>query len=93
MDKQLTENCDTTYNGLLQWYEAMIEKYGWILLVSKKDRNSPKVEHYLSGIRKLYDKLGCYKNQTTNMNKKRDIHVMRNNLYILFGEFIQKSVW
>jgi hypothetical protein len=88
---QVFFNCDVTYNGLLNWYESMIEMYGWILLVSKTNQKSSKISEYLKSIKKLYQKLGCYKNQTMNVDKKRDIQVMRRNLSILFGDFLLKK--
>lgn len=85
---QLFFNCDVTYNGLLNWYESMIEMYGWILLVSKTKPKSSKITEYLKSIKKLYHKLECYKNQTLNVDKKKDIQVMRRNLSILFGDLL-----
>jgi hypothetical protein len=83
------DQCDVTFQDLLGWYEAVFEKYGWILLMSKKNKDSTKIREYLNGVKKLYDKLCCYKHQTINIDKKRDIQVMKKNLYLIFGEFLE----
>lgn len=91
MTNEFYETCDVTYDGLQKWYESVFEKYGWILLMSKKYPDSLKIQSYLEGINRLYHRLCCYKNQTLDLNKKKDLSVMKKNLKIIFGEYIYKN--
>ncbi len=90
-NKYSDDNCDATFQDLSEWYKTMIEKYGWVLLSSKKNPQSTKIVAYLHSLDKLYGKLRCYRKKTIDLNKKDDLYVMEKNIYLLFGDFIKKN--
>jgi hypothetical protein len=81
------KHCDdpATENGLKQWYQAMFEKFGWIILAQSKGYMKDKVQSYKEGLFRLQDKLECKIEDMQDPDKKKDLEIMHKNLQVLIA--------
>lgn len=74
-----------TFNGLHEWYEAMFEKLGWMVLA--KSRATPltdaKVKNYVDGIDALVNSIRKKIGETKDEDCVADLKIMLENTVIL----------
>jgi hypothetical protein len=83
--KRLNVSCKypATMQGLSQWYKAMFEKLGWMILVKKKRENPAKITAYKRSLKLLEKKLECKLESTQETDRKADIQILLDDLKVL----------
>ena len=81
------KHCDdqSTSYGLKLWYQAMFEKFGWIILAQSKGYMKDKVNAYKEGLLRLQDKLECKIDDVQDPDRKKDLEIMHKNLQVLIA--------
>jgi len=81
--------CGTTMHGLQEWYRAMFEKLGWMIIAKHKKYNS-KITAYKNAIKLLKMELEEKIEQVENHDKKTDLKIMHYNVCLLM-EHVNKD--
>ena len=81
--------CGTTMHGLHEWYVAMFEKLGWMILAKHKKYND-KITAYKNGIRRLKSELEDKIESVELHDKKVDLKIMHYNVCLLM-EHVNKD--
>ena len=71
-----------TYHGLHEWYKAMFERSGWMILALKHG-NQLKYDSFVQGLVDLIDTLQSTRKQLHDVDKKRDLLILETNSKIL----------
>jgi hypothetical protein len=71
-----------TYKGLNEWFEAMFEKLGWMIL-AKHYGDDLKIQEYKESLDHLRGALEAKMAATKSDHHKEDLEIMHNNLMIL----------
>lgn len=71
-----------TICGLHQWYEAMFEKLGWMLL-AQRNGWTDQVMTYKNSIHRLEHGIEQRCKQAKDADTKRDLHIMLDNVKCL----------
>ena len=74
--------CGTTMHGLHEWYVAMFEKLGWMILAKNKKYND-KIAAYKNSIRRLKHELEQKIEQVEEHDRKTDLKIMHHNVCLL----------
>ena len=74
--------CDSTFNGLNEWYTSKFEKLGWIILAKEKGMME-KVNSYQTSIKRLHHAILNKIEYIKDLDKKHDLMIMKNNVEIL----------
>jgi hypothetical protein len=81
--------CGTTIHGLQEWYRAMFEKLGWMIIAKHKKYHS-KITAYKNAIKLLKTELEEKIEQVENHDKKTDLKIMHYNVCLLM-EHVNKD--
>jgi hypothetical protein len=78
-------NCTdgATMYGLQQWYVAMFEKLGWMILAKSKGHMEDKIVSYKLSLNRLEEKIRCKINTTYDMDKQIDLKLMLQDVSVL----------
>ena len=78
-------NCKdgATMAGLQQWYVAMFEKLGWMVLAKSKGHMNDKIISYKLSLNRLEEKIRCKINTTFDMDKQIDLKIMLQDVRVL----------
>jgi predicted ATP-binding protein involved in virulence len=76
------ECCDATFNGIHNWYKAMYEKLGWMIL-SKYKGMTDKVASYKNGLQRLKWSIENKIKTMKDHDKKEDLKIMHADLMVL----------
>jgi len=74
--------CGTTMHGLHEWYVAMFEKLGWMILAKHKKYND-KITAYKNGLKRLKYELEQKIDSVEHHDKKVDLKIMHHNVCLL----------
>jgi hypothetical protein len=78
-----SKNCpEMTFKGIHKWYSAMFEKLGWMILAKEKGM-SYKIAPYKMSLQKLKCSILKKHESMDDMDKKKDLKIMLDNLDIL----------
>jgi hypothetical protein len=72
-----------TMQGLYQWYKAMFEKLGWMILVKSRGENPAKIMAYKRSLKLLEKKLECKLKSSHDADRKEDVQILLNDLQVL----------
>jgi len=78
------ECCDATYRGIHDWYHAMFEKLGW-MIIAKRHGMMDKVSTYKNSLDRLKQTILKKHKLTVDKDKKTDLMIMLDNLEILIA--------
>jgi hypothetical protein len=75
---------ENTYHGLMKWYSAEIEKFGWMVIFSqsdeKPDYKSEKLNLYLRTLNELKDAIKDKVDEVTEADRKKDLLIIHKKL-------------
>ena len=69
--------------GLQQWYVAMFEKLGWMVLAKSKGHMNDKIVSYKLSLNRLEEKIICKMNTTVDTDKQTDLKIMLQDVRVL----------
>jgi len=75
-------SCGKTMQSLHEWYVAMFEKLGWMIL-AKHNKYNDKIAAYKNGIRRLKYELEQKIESVEDNDKKTDLKIMHHNVCLL----------
>lgn len=87
--KPLSVPHEHTYHGLHEWYVAMFEKLGWMLLAQRNGWND-KVMAYKNSVHRLEDAILHKHAHVKEADRKMDLKIMLENVKVL-KEHVQKD--
>lgn len=70
---------EVTFHGLNEWYKAMFEKLGWMIL-AKEHKKTLKVKSYLKSISDLKASIEHRLTEIQDPDKKHDLTIMHRNV-------------
>ena len=78
-------NCNdpATIYGLQEWYVAMFEKLGWMVLAKSKGHMNDKIVSYKLSLNRLEEKIRCKIKTTFDIDKQTDLRLMLQDVRIL----------
>lgn len=79
---KFSHNPDYTYPGLVQWYHAMFERLGWMILAKDHGFND-KIAMYKKSVHRLKEGLEKKLRDIENNDKRQDLEIMLRNLEVL----------
>jgi predicted lipoprotein len=71
-----------TFHGLHEWYEAMFEKLGWMVLAQAKGKNY-KITAYKKSIANLIKSIEHVMTEYKDQNRVHDLNVLLMNTKVL----------
>jgi hypothetical protein len=71
-----------TFCGLQEWYKAMFEKLGWMILAERDGRHH-KIAQYKEGILHLNEAIIEKIHETEDSDKKQDLKILHFNVVSL----------
>lgn len=75
---------ESTYHGLMKWYSAEIEKFGWMIIFAQSSENykyiNNKLSLYLESLNELKDSIKNKVDQVTEEDRKKDLLIIHNKL-------------
>ena len=71
-----------SYHGLHEWYKAMFEKLGWMVL-AERDGRKHKIMQYKEGVQHLREAIAEKIEETTDLDKKNDLKILHYNVECL----------
>jgi len=71
-----------TYDGLHEWYVAMFEKLGWMLLAKRNGWND-KVMTYINSVQRLEEAIISKHKHIKEADRKMDLKIMLDNVKVL----------
>jgi hypothetical protein len=71
-----------TYHGLHEWYVAMFEKLGWMLLAKRNGWND-KVITYKNSVQRLEEAILSKHKHVKEADRKMDLKIMLDNVEVL----------
>ena len=78
-----------TTRNLHEWYQHKFEHLGWMIL-AKENGHFSKIKEYKKGIIHLKHELGVKISQIVDLDKKRDLEILQNNVQLLL-EHVNKE--
>ena len=79
---KFSHTADYTYPGLVQWYHAMFERLGWMIL-AKDHGFKDKIAAYKKSIHRLKEGLEKKIRDVENNDKRQDLEIMLRNVVLL----------
>lgn len=81
---------EVTFIGLMKWYEKVFEKYGWMILAQKGNRND-KLSLYQTEVAHLKEAIVDKINKVEENDRKNDLKIMLANVGVL-EEYIRNHL-
>lgn len=82
MSKSVPRDLYITIHGMKEWYKAMFEKLGWMILAREND-HADKVETYKNSVNRLEKAIRDRIPYVSDKDKKMDLLIMLNNIKVL----------
>jgi len=78
-----------TMEWLKGWHQQMFEQLGWMVLANSKGYMNDKVQSYKKSLLRLEDKLKCKIESVHDLDKKKDLEIMLNNVKVLVAHVMK----
>jgi len=78
-----------TMEWLKVWHQQMFEQLGWMVLANSKGYMNDKVQSYKKSLLRLEDKIKCKIESVHDLDKKKDLEIMLNNVKVLVAHVMK----